>query len=776
MSDDKDLGFIPDEDDELGFVADSNEDSHIPFVTKNSKTDSAIKGAEDMLSFGQVDEYAGGVQSLLDTLARHKDKVNKVAGAFGPPGLMIQGLANNALPEGVTKTPNQVNEELLAQGFTGDLDSTYVSARDAVRKEFKEAEEANPDEYLYGQLAGGALSLAAPLGVGKMLTAPFGVAKPSLKAIQAAELAGTTAKAGLLAKTGMAAANAAPGAALIGYGKSESEELPDQAMDVATSVGIGSGLAGGITGGLGGVGKILGKTGQIAGDLFPGLGHAYNRGVEGVQTFGPKFKEQTNQKLNEYVDTLGSFLRTKRDIINQGRQKALQGVDDQIVSVNTALQDEMQMLQSGLSLSKETERQSLMKQINTQSIKTQKNLQSIKKNVGKVYDNLEKEIQDKNISFNVNDEIANFGEDLQMAGLQPDEAMQFQKKFLENFEKGDLSLNELRSVKNKLVGLFNSGKPEVRKSAKMAYGRINDKQVNILETAGDIDLANSMKNANQRYKAILQLEEDYVGQITPNRVTQTIEPSNEMQKTVGSFSTSKPNPKDFRTQDEYQKLAQVADPKFSQQSTDELNKLGSQLKANDALDTAGPSIKDMQSTSNRYQELLKQKDILNRKPEIKTKMDELVNTDIGNEKVLDDYIRGNLKNTVEDIDKIGKVDIKNILDEYKKSTGKNISPEIETLVKDVSLITDAAEGAKGASVQSIGGFKSLGQTPANMLGKAMGKLKRLNDPNAKVFENQIGEALRKGGRQSLDALYFSLMQQPQFRHMIQEDKGNESKP
>jgi hypothetical protein len=79
-------------------------------------------------------------------------------------------------------------------------------------------------------------------------------------------------------------------------------------------------------------------------------------------------------------------------------------------------------------------------------------------------------------------------------------------------------------------------------------------------------------------------------------------------------------------------------------------------------------------------------------------------------------------------------------------------------------------------VQTIGGFKSFGQDPVNMLGRAVGKLRKFNDPNAKVYENQIADAMRKGTKPALDALYFSLMQQPQFRKMMQEDKVDESKP
>lgn len=725
MANDNDLGFVPDsEDNDLGFVADDQPQRDI------SKTESFLTGAREGASLGFDDELSGAMNVGFD---KTQALLNKL------------GLAS--------PSPTQMDEQLQAQGFTGDVNSNmYKEARDQLREEKKQAEEANKGSYIGGNIVGGLISTLAA-----------GTAAAPMKVAE---------NAGRLAKIGTAMVNAAPVSAVTALGMTNEETLPEQAKDVAIGTGLGMGLSGTLTG----AGQALSKTAEFAGKKLPGLAHAYERGLEGVKTYGDDFVANTNQSLNKYVNTLGDFLKTKRDAILGARQKAIQGVDDQIAGLDKSLQDEMKVIQSGLQSSKEGERQALMKQINAQSIKTQENLQKVKKSVGKVYDSLEKEIENKKITFNVNDEIATFGEDLQMAGLQPEEAAQFQKKFLKEFEQGELSLNELRNVKNKLVGLFNSGKPEVRKAAKMAYGRMNDKQINILGQAGDIDLANSMKDANQRFKSVLQLEEDYIGQITPNKVTGSFEPSNEMQKTIQSFSASKPSAKDFRTQEEFQKLAEIADPNMAKQTSQELNQLSSQLKANEALDTAGPSIKDMQSNSNRYQELLKQKELLSQKPEIKSKIDQLVNTEPKNEKVIDDYLRSNLKNTVEDIDTVGKKDINNILEEYKKATGKDVSKDVQTLVKDTSLIQDAAEGAQGVSVQSIGGFKSFGQDPANYMGRAMGKLKRFNDPNAKVFENQIAEALRKGSKQALDATYFSLMQQPQFRKMMQEDKGNESKP
>lgn len=724
---------------------------------KYSKMDSFKAGVVQGGTLGFGDELAGGMNVGFD---KTQALLNKL------------GLAS--------PSPSQVDEQLLQQGATGDLNpDMYTPARDQVRAENKAKEDANFKSYLAGNILGGAVPMAAA----GTFAAPFKIADNASK----------------LAKIGLSAANAIPASAVTAYGMTNADTLPEQAKDVAIGTGLGVGLGAAVPA----VGMGLKYVGQKAGDitesLAPDLAHYAKRGAQGVQAWGKDFVENNNSGLGKYADTMANFLKTKRDVLNQTRQKALEGVDSEMANLDASLADEMNLIKSGLNLSKENERQALMKDINSQSVKSQNYLQKTKKNVGKVYDNLEKEIQDKNITFNVNDEIAGFGEDLQMAGLQPDEAIQFQKKFLPEFEQGNLSLNELRNVKNKLAGLFNSGKPEVRKAAKMAYGRINDKQVNILGTAGDIDLANSMKDANQRYKAILQLEEDYVGQITPNRVTGTIEPSNEMQKTVGSFSTSKPNAKDFRTQEEFQKLAQVADPEFAQQSTSELNKLGGQLKANETLDTAGPDLNHMQDTSNRYQDLLKQKELLSQRPVNNTQYDKFVNTDATNDidKNVKDYLTKNFKNTTEKLDTVGKQDINSIINAYEQETGKTVSDDIRTLAKDAKLIKTGEDGTKGIGLQTIGTLKSLVGAPINSIAmvpsaiknntstirnvifddvnNVLNNLRKFRSPEAEIYAKQIEQATQ-GSKQTKDALYFSLMQQPQFRQMMRKDKVDESKP
>lgn len=99
-----------------------------------SMLESAIGGAEQGATFGFSDEMAGGVQSGLDTAQR---LLNEYTGLVG-------------------KSPSQVDEELQAQGMTGDINpNIYEAARDEERARLEELSEANPGSFLAGELGGG---------------------------------------------------------------------------------------------------------------------------------------------------------------------------------------------------------------------------------------------------------------------------------------------------------------------------------------------------------------------------------------------------------------------------------------------------------------------------------------------------------------------------------------------------------------------------------------------------------------------------------------------
>lgn len=108
--------------------------------SKFSKLQSALMGAQQGGTLGFADELAGGTQAALDKLA-------KLAG----------------------QSPTDVNAQLAAQGFTGDLGPTstkdlYSQARDASRQEFAQAQEQNPKSFLAGELGTAAATSFLPVG------------------------------------------------------------------------------------------------------------------------------------------------------------------------------------------------------------------------------------------------------------------------------------------------------------------------------------------------------------------------------------------------------------------------------------------------------------------------------------------------------------------------------------------------------------------------------------------------------------------------------------
>jgi hypothetical protein len=753
MSDDKDLGFVA--DDEMGFVSDESTAEPKQY----SKMESAGRGAVQGGTAGFADEMSGKMVQQFD---ENQAIWNKLG--FGKP------------------SPTQVDAQLKSQGFTGDLvtdpNQVYEQARDAERQENKLAQDQNPWSYGGGQVAGSAMTAMIPGGVGAKMMQPFGAAAQ-------------TANVGT--KALQTAINSAPIGAAIGLGSSEADNLKDLAID--TGIGAGTSAAiGGITQGItSGTGVLADKAGKAFSSSFPVLSDEFARGMQGINTGGKKFIDATNQSIDEKLkQPISNLLKTTRDYKNAMNQKLINGVDEQIGKVTSGLNDEMNTIKNALVNSKESERRGLMKQINDHAVKTQTELGKVKGNVGGIYDKLENQIQDKGIVFNLKEEISQFGEDLVAGGVDPIEAQRLMKPFMQKFEKGDLTLAEMRDVKNKLTSLFNNSRGEIRKAAKQTYGKINDNQINALASQGDEDLAKSMLDANQRYKSILQLEEDFIGQIKPNPVTKSLEPSNEMLNTIKSYSTQKPMPKDLRTQDEFNKLANIADENFANQSLAQTKALSNKLQANENLNVAGPSLDDMQQTSQPLQNLLKQRQTLAEgNKNITNQFEKLTQPNITDKQIGDDVLN-NFEQVLNPV-KTSKVnDFETLLNEYKLKTGKDLGQTAKTLAEDARIIEGRDKGAMGMSFQSIGGIKSFGQTPANMagrIGKNIGNVtdkikKTTNDifnsdlnvlatqlksnpsKEAQMFAKQMEPALTSGSKESKNAVLFSLMQQPAFRKMM----------
>lgn len=268
-----DLGFEEEE------VAAPQEEQFEPMSDKLSRQLSAFSGgAQQGLTFGFADELSGLVGSGLDK---------------GQAALNKLGLAS--------PSPSQVDESLMAQGATGDLQNTrdiYNQFRDLKRKELEAQEQEFPLTALAGNIVGG--------GVGLVGT-PLSALAPSLK--------GAT----MLQGAGKLAASGGAGGALLGAGMSQAETLPELGQDIREGAILGA--AGSAA--LGGAGQALSKApsvlaklpivrdaveaaqgaaqGKVYTENVPGFQQELrNLGSETVQTL----KDLASQKFSNKTDTL----------------------------------------------------------------------------------------------------------------------------------------------------------------------------------------------------------------------------------------------------------------------------------------------------------------------------------------------------------------------------------------------------------------------------------------------------------------------------------------
>lgn len=214
---------------------------------KFSKGKSALKGAEQGLTFGFADEIGAGIETGLD-------KTQALMNYFG--------LAD--------ESPSQVNARLKKEGFTGDIGPTsageyFDKSLSENRKMYDEAKKANPKSFMGGNIAGG-LAPAVLTGGGSM---------------------------------GLQAAKGAAQGALAGFGNSEDKFSKQGLVDTAIGGGLG-GIAPVATKGLGkGLGFLADKTGK-------GLKSAANSQAVRSLGFGKNILKEIEGK--DAMDDLGNMV------------------------------------------------------------------------------------------------------------------------------------------------------------------------------------------------------------------------------------------------------------------------------------------------------------------------------------------------------------------------------------------------------------------------------------------------------------------------------------
>lgn len=723
--------------------------------TKMSAMQSFGKGVEQGTTLGFADEMAGGIQSGMDKLAK-----------LGVPGI---------LPEGVTETPDQVTEKLKAQGMTGDLPSTYEGARDDARAEYAKAKADNSKSYLGGNIAGGALTAAAA----PVIATPFG---------SAAIPAGAT-EAGLLARAGMGAANAAPVGAAAGLGTSEADNIKDMAIDTTEGALTSAAIGGAIPVVGAGIKSTFNKGGEIIKSKAPSIHRAYEKGKEGIKTYGEDFQQATNDKLMQTSNKLKEFVLGKRNELAQKNDEIVNHLGKQIDNTEKDIVNYRKAMMEKQGQRMEKSKLGYAKQI-------EEKLLDQKAKVGQTYDAIENQIGDADIRFDMREQIANLGEDLQVNGLLPEQAAQIQGRFEPYFKQETLSLPELKQMKILANRMMESKNPSIKASFRKMYGQINESQIATLEGNGMTDVARNLRGANQKYTKLLDLEDNFIGDLSKDRILKQTLTDNDTLSTLDKIV--KTDAKSLNATDILNQKAQNLDPKFGNL----IGNIGEDLQNKSQMINNIPSEADMMANSGELQRLKALLQGAKAKPEVKNQMDALLQSD---EKGINDYIGNNMKNVNNPIIDPARQNFENVLSQYQKATGKSLNKDASEVMKDTELVKNATEEMRGMiSPRSLGVIESTGQYPANMAGRAVknisdkteaikdstatmrnvftddikniyANVKRFNTPDAALYAKQLETAMNNGTRESKNAALFSLMQQPAFRQMMNLNKKDENR-
>lgn len=260
------------------------------------------KGITQGTTLGFADELGGVTAAGIDYTQRLLNKL---------------GLAG--------KSPGQINEELKAQGFTGDLPSSaseiYREGQQATAKDFAKSEERSPWLYKSGELLGG-------IGAGIAATPVLGETGGS-KLLDILNTSGKGAFAKELGKrAGIAALEAAPVGLAAGAGYSEGKLVgatPEEQEKLLEDT-----LKGGATG------SLIGGTVKLASDVAP---IAIQKGSEALDDLVKDLKFPRQIKKAFEIGKEGTGIRGSEASAKALAEEAAtgKGVTDQLMEARRLL-------------------------------------------------------------------------------------------------------------------------------------------------------------------------------------------------------------------------------------------------------------------------------------------------------------------------------------------------------------------------------------------------------------------------------------------------------
>jgi hypothetical protein len=500
------------------------DDSEMHPEANVSKIESMVRGAASGTTAGLQDEGSGILDAMVGREATESTK--DILSKYGPAG-WVPAAANLGYG-GAKKTASTISDLVSGDKSLGDLlqsyKKDYESGRDESRNLNAAAQEANPDTFLTADVIGSMASPINKLAIGAQLP-------------KAANLVGRTIN------TAKNIGKIAPVAAVETYGRSDATNLDELGNDLQTGALITAAVPAGLQmgGELGRVAKgaVEFATPQAIQDFTR---RAYDLGKQGVVTTSKEFLDESKRKLSGLSDTITSPLYKKAKEIAQMREAKLaeevNNLDnliktnnskiDNIVNVTKGQLDdqaraeirrlENEMTQAKINLKKKhdsmissqekvknVEYNESQKALEEVTANTQNSVYKAKTNIKKEYDNIDKELGDKDFVINTNELIENVRNNLELSGVQPEVADKMLKKI--TTYDGDLNFQQFQQLKQELENLGDSAakkNPAVSAVFREAFGNSKKLQLDAIKEIPDLaPIAERLSNNNLKYTGFM---------------------------------------------------------------------------------------------------------------------------------------------------------------------------------------------------------------------------------------------------------------------------------
>ena len=695
--------FAPPSQEELSLINKINAVAIPQHVTSKSplleSTLAFEKGAEQGVTLGFGDELAGGIQKGLQGLA-----------SLGIPGI---------LPEGITQTPDEVNQELLSKGFTGqDLNkTTYESARDDARKEYDQARKDNSKSYVVGDLAGGLVGMGA---IGKL--AKLGQAGEVASKVLLSPAGQAAKDASIIEKVARTGANAIPLSAAIGAGTSTQDNTLGVLEDAKNSAETGALLGGGLqalgTGVSTGVGAVGDKMRPFFESKMPNTVNAYDYGKDAISAFGTKFSHKTNSLLNNDLiepiqNAFAANAEQKAQTLALEEANTLNLKNKQIYDDKVRLTSEISDTQFKLDEASNNRQQYIDQYNFEKSSGDKKNLQDLNRKIKESEQAYVQAEKDHSLKMKEADEVAKRENDLIV-------------------EQNKLELKQKEIAKKNEAAALKSQKEEELKIAKQ---KANETLLN--QAQGD---KQDIKNTYDKIDNTLQengivVNQKQLGLDEFAKDIKKIRPGEDTEALISTFDDLIANGnmdiKQKRLFVEQLREFKAKNPEYTKPVNNLIKRTNDALETNVTAAGLDETLSSLKQTNNRYYKLNKLEDDVIGKLDYDRDLGRVVSSDKLNK------LTNNLDNQVNDAEIFGKTkDAKDVANFYSPEFGNNLSNIEQDLISrrgEINAIPQTVQAKYQSDIAALDNAITQGEARSKQIMSDRTLPKEVSDQ----FESQL---------------------------------------